>query len=53
MTDRKDDLIIGLLILIIVMQVYGIFFAPSGSVASGPAAGPTVPTGGASTPAGG
>lgn len=53
MNDRKDDLIIGLLIVIIVMQVYGIFFAPSGSTPGQPTGSPTVQTGGGSTPAGG
>ncbi len=26
MNDRKDDIIIGLLVIIIILQVYGLFF---------------------------
>lgn len=26
MNDKKDDIIIGLLVIIIIMQVYGLFF---------------------------
>lgn len=26
MTERKDDLIIGLLVILIILQVYGLFF---------------------------
>ena len=40
MTDRKDDLIIGLLVIIIILQVYGLFFgeSPAPSVPAAPAA---------------
>lgn len=46
MNDRKDDIIIGLLVIIIIMQVYAVFFGTPG--ASAPASVPavTAPPGG-------
>ncbi len=38
MNERKDDLIIGLLVIIIILQVYGLFFgeAPASPVQAVP-----------------
>ena len=33
MSDRKDDIIIGLLVVIIILQVYGLFFGEHAATA--------------------
>ncbi len=53
MNERKDDLIIGLLVIIIILQVYGLFFgeAPAAAVPTAPAARQSPgPPGGGSNP---